>query len=82
MVRAERRVLFETVLSLERGRGQGITVYKIDLVFFIHFKPHSVIFLKDKFLNNGCRYNCQRRNPVRGSEALPPLARTRPIPVR
>ena len=41
MVRAERRVLFETVLSLERGRGQGITVYKIDLVFFIHFKPHS-----------------------------------------
>mgnify|MGYP000284622187 CR=1 FL=1 len=36
VVRAEGRILFQTMLSLKSSRRQCITVYKIYLIFFIH----------------------------------------------
>ena len=66
MVGAEGRILLQSVLSLQCSRRQLITVYKIDLIFFIH--AYSL--------------PPQRKNPVSGSDALPPLASTLPIPVR
>ena len=42
MVRAEGRILFQTVLSRQYFGRQCVTVDKIDLIFFIHSRSYLI----------------------------------------